>query len=111
MCSLFLLNWNRYYNPMILITSFGCIINYLKHCYYSVYLYEKAVNSENTKRRSSLLYRICEVYTQSRLLNFLLSFVIFQLLYSLVISYVSDNYSLIYIKKGFCGFTYVNNIL
>jgi len=92
--------------PIILITSFGCIINYLKHCYYSVYIYEKAINSDNNKnRRRSLLHRICEVYTQSRLLNFLLSFVIFQLLYSLVVSYVSDNYSLVYIKKGFCGFS------
>ncbi|ORX82933.1 hypothetical protein BCR32DRAFT_267318 [Anaeromyces robustus] len=93
--------------PMILITSFGCIINYLKQCYYSVYIYEKTVNNndESKSKKTSLLHRICELYTQSRLLNFLLTFVILQLLYSLVVSYVSDNYSLVYIKKGFCCFS------
>lgn len=89
---------------MVLITSFGCIINYLKHCYFSVLLYDKTVKNEIKKSRS-LLHKICEIYTQSRLLNFLLLFVIFQLSYSLFISYIDDNYSLIYIKKGFCGFT------
>jgi len=106
-----------------MIPCIAYILNYLKQCYYSNYAFGKISNNNydsstlsslnfteptsTTKKGSThkLLYRYNAYFSDKFVSKLLIIYLTLVIIYSLIIGFISKNYSLFPLEKGFCVLT------
>ncbi|ORX82932.1 hypothetical protein BCR32DRAFT_157413 [Anaeromyces robustus] len=106
--------------PLLIIPCMGYILNYLKQCYYSNYAYDKIANDESaiSSNFSEPTKSTTEKVTTHKLLNkfnfyisakfitkILFTYLAIIIIYSVIIGFISKDYSIFPLEQGFCTLT------